>query len=481
MTTEAPSVAGPAVLKRSLDTLAGLVLESGRTWGETAERWQWDDAAAILDPDGEVSQNWLTRPRGGRKTTDLAGVVLALLLEQAPPAARCYGGASDEDQAAELVDAAAGLIERTSRLRGAFWVTGLKVTNRSTGATFEALPMDASAMGKRAWLIVLDEVSNWPDTRRARRFWGVLTSGNRKLPDCRTVVITNAGVPEHWAHTRRETAAVSRNWRLSEVPGPLPWLSERDVEVLRENAETDSEFDRLHLNLWVSAEDALAAREDVEACATLSGPMEWRPGFTYCLGLDMGTVRDRAVAVVAHQEPPGRVWDPQAGGWRVNERHRLVVDRLRVWTPDRRSPVSHSEVEEWVRGTALAYRATVNYDPSEVRGMTERLRAEGVRCEQFTFSQASVGKLGVTLHNLIRDRAVELPDDAELVDELVHVRLRRTGPGQYRLDHDSGRHDDRAVALALAAHWLLTVGSSLPSAPQIVSQPRWAVLAGRGR
>ena len=36
----------------------------------------------------------------------------------------------------------------------------------------------------------------------------------------------------------------------------------------------------------------------------------------------------------------------------------------------------------------------------------------------------------------------------------AHVRLRETSPGVYRLDHDSGRHDDRAVSLALGVDYL---------------------------
>ena len=41
--------------------------------------------------------------------------------------------------------------------------------------------------------------------------------------------------------------------------------------------------------------------------------------------------------------------------------------------------------------------------------------------------------------------------DAALRDELANVRLRETGPGRVRLDHATGRHDDRAVAIGLAA------------------------------
>ena len=46
------------------------------------------------------------------------------------------------------------------------------------------------------------------------------------------------------------------------------------------------------------------------------------------------------------------------------------------------------------------------------------------------------------------------PNDAPLLDELANVRLRETSPG-VALDHDPDKHDDRAVALGMAAHWLL--------------------------
>lgn len=44
--------------------------------------------------------------------------------------------------------------------------------------------------------------------------------------------------------------------------------------------------------------------------------------------------------------------------------------------------------------------------------------------------------------------------DQALVDELRNVRLRETSPG-VRMDHDPGRHDDRAIALAMAASGVL--------------------------
>lgn len=57
----------------------------------------------------------------------------------------------------------------------------------------------------------------------------------------------------------------------------------------------------------------------------------------------------------------------------------------------------------------------------------------------------------MTLHLLLREHRLALPDDPELLEELATVRLRESTPGVYRLDHDASGHDDRAVALGLAA------------------------------
>jgi hypothetical protein len=55
-----------------------------------------------------------------------------------------------------------------------------------------------------------------------------------------------------------------------------------------------------------------------------------------------------------------------------------------------------------------------------------------VSMEEFTFSSASVGRLASTLHLLLRNRRLALPDDPELLEELANVRLRETSPGVIR-------------------------------------------------
>jgi hypothetical protein len=78
-------------------------------------------------------------------------------------------------------------------------------------------------------------------------------------------------------------------------------------------------------------------------------------------------------------------------------------------------------------------------------------RDRGVDVTEWSFTSQSVGRLGATLHTLMRDHRLALPPDQELLDELATVRLRESAPGILRLDHDAGKLDDRAVSLGLAA------------------------------
>jgi hypothetical protein len=71
------------------------------------------------------------------------------------------------------------------------------------------------------------------------------------------------------------------------------------------------------------------------------------------------------------------------------------------------------------------------------------------RVVEYSFTAASVGRLAVGLHNALRNRALVLPDDPDLIDELSNVRIKETSPNTYRLDDDQDQHDDRAISLAL--------------------------------
>lgn len=115
-----------------------------------------------------------------------------------------------------------------------------------------------------------------------------------------------------------------------------------------------------------------------------------------------------------------------------------------------------SEVEQWIEAAVREYHgAEVHADPFQAVGLLQRLRSRDVRAEEFVFSSQSVGRVAQALHLALRNRLIFLPNDDELLAELATARLRETAPRVVRLDHDSGQHDDQAVALGIAVSVLL--------------------------
>jgi phage terminase large subunit-like protein len=242
---------------------------------------------------------------------------------------------------------------------------------------------------------------------------------------------------------------------VSQTPGPCPWLDPDELEEQRHELP-EWEYARLHLNAWTAADDRLTNLDDLAACVTLEGPLAPDARWTYVVAVDLGVKRDSTVVVVAHLEPV--VSD--VTGASLGER--MVMDRMVTWTPRGGQRVSLPEVEETIAQAARSFGAPVVTDPWQMVGAAQRLRERGIYVEEFVFSQQSVGRLALTLHNLIKNHALAIPDDQELVDELANIRLRESAPGVYRMDHDPDKHDDRGIALALAAQWLLQLPAPLP-------------------
>lgn len=455
----------------ALHLLHMLVLDDGRLWGEVATDWQLADAQAVLEPgEGDPRLHWLGRPKGGSKTTDVGGLSIAWLIEQAPELATGYAAASDEEQANRLLDQARGLIARTDGLSSVLRVDAKRIVNVNTGAKVQALAADvAGSEGLLSPWILIDELPNWRDVVSARAMLTSLLSAWPKIPGCRVVVIGHAGSPNHFSHKTLEHARSSEMWRVVEVPGPLPWMSPAVLEEQRALLP-GSEFARRYLNEWVEPEDMLANLDDLRACVTLEGPVLPRPGVRYVMGVDLGIKNDATVAAVCHVETVDRGY---LDGEQLSSVQRVVLDRMMRWKPSRLRPVNLTDVEDWCAEAVRSFGCPIVFDPYQAVHLTQRLRARGVSTKEFAFTSSSIGRLASLLHSLIRDRALALPDDEGLIDELAHVRLRETStPGVMRMDHDSSRHDDRAIALALAAYELVGSGPA-PELTQMSYRLRW--------
>jgi phage terminase large subunit-like protein len=434
----------------ALTLLASLVMENGARWGEVATPWQWDDARAVLSPgDGDPLLHFLTRPRSGSKTSDLAGMTLAALIEQVPAGGRCYAIASDRDQARLLVDAVTGYVARTPGLGSA--ITSDRFTaSTPTGARLEVVAADvASSYGLRGSLFVVDELTQWPTANQP--VWTSIISAVPKVPGARLIVLASAGDPAHFSHRIRERARISPAWRLHEVAGPVPWVDEAALTEQRALL-TDSQYARLHLNQWTASEDRLTSVTDLTAAVRLNGPQEYRPGVVYKVGVDLGLTDDKTAIAICHSEVV------EAG----SRTRRVVLDRLLVFEGSKGNQVKLADVEAVLIEAWRQYgRPRVRIDPWQAAGLAQRLRRQGVSVEEWSYTPRRYGEMAVTLFTLLRDGLLDLYDDPDLIDELANIRLETTLPGLVRMQHDPGRHDDRAVALGFAATALVERPGSL--------------------
>lgn len=232
---------------------------------------------------------------------------------------------------------------------------------------------------------------------------------------------------------------------------------------------------RLHEGRWVGADDRLVDPEALRECVTLTGPVEPAPGRRYVIGVDVELTKDRIAIAVEHAE---RV-EVLDGDGTPRRATRVVLDLLLVFNGTRARPVQLADVEAALGDLWREYhRPRILLDPWQAVGLAQRLRGRGARVEEFAFTSQSVGRLGSTLHVLLRDRLLALPPDEALLGELAHVRLRETSPGVVRLDHGSGRHDDRAVAIALAAETLVRQGATGTTTLHV---PRGSIAAAQRR
>lgn len=435
-----PAVPTPPTKLDPFALLAGLVLDTGKTWGQSAEAWQLADARAILARgEDAIRRHFLLRARGMSKTSDAGAIALALLLTEAPPRSRSHAYAVDADQARIMADTIAGLVERTG-LAHLVEVKSSTITVRSTGASLAIEASDgASAFGLRPWLTIADELGMWPGTANYRQLWGAIVSATPKVPGSRLLAIGTAGSPSSLGAEVWRDAEASPHWRTSRSVGPAPWWTAADVSAVQSDL-TDSEWRRLILCEWAEGDDALTTAEDIAACIRSGDSiLAPKPGHDYIAALDVGTRRDLTALAIGHTESreSGRV---------------VVIDRVLHWRPDRGlgGRVDLAEVEATVLRVCREYRAErLRFDRMQAEQMVGNLTRAGVKVEEYVFSSAGAARVARGLHVALRDRAIELPDDDELRAEAASVRMVEIGSGMVKMSNPPGTHDDVLTAIGM--------------------------------
>ncbi|WP_175415784.1 hypothetical protein [Acidipropionibacterium jensenii] len=451
MSTTDPAKLDPVAL------MSSFVLEDGRRWGEAAEPWQLDDAREVLAPTGP-RRSFRLAGRGMSKTGDTAAEVLALMLTEAPAHSRSYVFAVDADQAAIFADSAAGWIDRTPGLAGAFTVDARTITARASGATLRIETSDgASAFGLRPYITVADELPMWPATTNHRKLWSAIASGVAKVPGARLIVTGTGGSPaglgaEIWKLASDNPA----HWRTTVRPGPSPWWTADEVAATQASL-TASEWRRLILCEFAEGDDSLTDPAAVAAAIRPGSPvLPYSPGRRYIITLDIGTRRDLTAVAVSHTErtDAGRV---------------VVVDRVMSWRPSKQSGgrVDLDEVQHTIARLAREYHAPVHFDRMQAEQLTSNLTRAGVVCHEYVFSSAGANRLARALYIALRDRALSLPDDPELVDGFNSTRMIETTPGTVKLHNPAGHHDDIPTVVGMAVALLTERPDSGTSAARV--------------
>ena len=453
-----------------LDYLRHVVVDSRpapQRFASAARHWQWERASRLAPPLealmgmrpewGGPRYFWSTLARGHDKTTGLGRLANYALFASRRPL-MLVAAAADRDQAALLTDA----MRREAELNP--WL-GEKLAFRrdeveGPGGLLRVLTSDApTAAGLRADIVICDEIVHW----QRRDLWDMLWSGLHKRAGAMCVVITNAGVKRSWQWDIKEAARGSAAWEVYEAEGRLDtWMSEADVAEAR-RLLLPSEARRLLDNRWIdpAEESGFLAPADIEACEALWGELglgaasaqgRGAAGVEYWAGIDYGPKRDRTALSVLHQRPSGL----------------MVVSRLDVWQGRPEAPVQIADIRAWVRAAREDYPGlSLIVDPYQLDELCQDL-GRSMRVERF---EARGGKanyeMAEALRSLVVNRSITWPPNCALLhtngqnetfkDELLSLVTRKMSYG-YRIDHEATKHDDRAVAVGMAAWRLLQAG-----------------------
>jgi hypothetical protein len=440
-----------------------------RRFGAVADPWQWEDAkllAPVLESVAGVREYegprsvWITRGRGHDKTSSI-GRFLNWLLGYSPRHLSIVVAAGDSDQAGLIVEA----MGNEARLNP--WLASRVRLHRDKaygpGGYLKVLSADAAtSMGLNADVLIVDELTHWkkPD------LWEVLWTGREKRPGAVAVVITNAGVLGTWQDRLHKLALASpSDWLVRDTPPGVhlaSWMSKEAINRLRSMFPRGL-AKRVIDNIWIDpAEEAdFLTRAEIEACDALGRllgltyQVQGRKGIRYVAGIDYGPRRDRTALVVLHAHPAGA---QHAGP--VNP-GTVVVDRLDVWQGSPDEPILIQAIDDWLSQQRQAFpNLEVVFDPYQMEGLAQKWE-QRMRVERF---EARGGKrtyeMAENLRSLIVSKQLVWYPGAgtlvvngyqeTLVDEIAGLIIKPT-PYGYRFDHEAAFHDDRAVAIGMAA------------------------------
>lgn len=441
-----------------------------RLFGDCADPWQ----RSLLGPKLPAFEHLCGRNPGytgplrfmsilarGHNKSSLEAWLATAAVQSSERKIHGYIVAADRDQGRLILQAQEDLLGLNDWLAESIKITKDTITGPAGHVT--VLPADAgSNMGLRGNLYILDEFVHWKN----QKVWNAIITGLHKVTPTLVTALSNAGLQGSWQHDVFEEAkADPARWVVFHKEGTLAsWLDPAEIEQDRKLLPP-SEGDRLFDNRWIdpATEHDYLRRGELVACEKLGERLGLvlrirrqviPPVDNYVAAIDYGPRRDRTALVVLHAAADGLV----------------VIDRLDVWQ-GRNYPggvVPVAAVEDWVRDVRRQFnpRAWV-IDNYQMEGTLQWMQREGMPAEAFN-SRGGQGNYALAQHLRalvvetrlvwypgagairVKDKRTETERLETLIDELAALRVKRM-PYGYRFDHESQKHDDRAVAIGMAA------------------------------
>lgn len=394
-------------------------------------------------------------PRGHDKSS-LEGRIVTWLLMHSKRRIHAYIVATDLEQGQLIIEA----MEDEAKLNP--WVyEKLEFARRRVvgpAGTVDVLPADGrSAFGLRGNFYICDEFTHW----KKDDMWRAVQSGREKIDPTLLIVLSNAGLIDSWQDEIRKTAhADPEEWCVFEREGQLAsWMKAERVAKMRKTLPP-SEAKRVIDNQWIdpAEEHDYLRRYEVEACADLGRSLGLMYRLraehgvkNYVASIDYGARRDRTALCLVH----------------LDGNHVLRVDRLDVWQGSPDSPVQLTRVNDWINEIQNTFKPKAwVVDPHQMEETVQRMEGRGLPVERFASRGGHANFLMAQhLRSVIVNRELAWYPNAGMLsvtskqgetreesldDELPQLVVKHMSYG-FRFDHQSGRHDDRAVAVTMAA------------------------------
>jgi hypothetical protein len=244
-------------------------------------------------------------------------------------------------------------------------------------------------------------------------------------------------------------------WHVYEAPEGrtlASWMKPEDIASIR-RLLPPSEAARLYDNIWVEETEDLGylSRQQVVECELvgrtfgLSYRDKGEKGVNYFAAVDYGPKKDRTVMCVVHLDRKSGIF---------------MVDKMDVLQGSHSEPVQITKVEEWLHETNRNFnQPPIIIDPYQMESTLQKYK-DKLFLEKFEFRGGKGNyKMAELMRSLIVNKTIGWYAGCggiyannmfhTLTDEISELMIRRMNYG-YRIDHDSGKHDDRAVALGMA-------------------------------